>query len=79
MKYNGFYYFLFQGTMKRVIEAHYGKAYARDVMRKSKTVYRKIVDNVMIHLQQGVLHREHMIADGGNYCDYYIVGDKEHK
>lgn len=35
------------------------------------------LDNVMIHLQHGVLHRAQTIADGGEYCDYYIVGDKE--
>lgn len=35
------------------------------------------LDNVMITLQHGVLHREQTIADGGDYCDYYITGDKE--
>ena len=35
------------------------------------------LDNVMINLQHGVLHREHTLADGGAYCDYYITGNKE--
>ena len=35
------------------------------------------LDNVMITLQHGILHREQTIAAGGDYCDYYITGDKE--
>ena len=35
------------------------------------------LDNVMITLQHGVLHREQTIANGGKYCDYYITGNKE--
>ena len=35
------------------------------------------LDEVMIALQHGVLHREHTLADGGDYCDYYITGNKE--
>ena len=35
------------------------------------------LDNVMITLQHGVLHRKHTIADGSDYCDYYITGNKE--
>lgn len=35
------------------------------------------LDNVMISLQHGVLHRQHTIAGGGDYCDYYITGNKE--
>lgn len=35
------------------------------------------LDEVMIRLQHGVLHREQMIASGGAYCDYFVVGDKE--
>ena len=35
------------------------------------------LDNVMITLQHGVLHRQHTIAEGGEYCDYYITGNKE--
>ena len=35
------------------------------------------LDEVMITLQHGVLHRKQTIASGGAYCDYYITGDKE--
>lgn len=35
------------------------------------------LDEVMIRLQHGVLHREQMIASGGTCCDYFVVGDKE--
>ena len=35
------------------------------------------LDEVMIRLQHGILHREQMIAAGGAYCDYFVVGDKE--
>ena len=35
------------------------------------------LDEVMITLQHGVLHREQTLADGGAYCDYFITCDKE--
>ena len=35
------------------------------------------LDDLMISLQHGVLHRKDTIAKGGDYCDYFIVGDKE--
>ena len=35
------------------------------------------LDNVMITLQHGVLHRKHTLADGGSCCDYFITGNKE--
>ena len=35
------------------------------------------LDEVMITLQHGVLHRQQTIASGGAYCDYFITGDKE--
>lgn len=35
------------------------------------------LDEVMIALQHGVLHREQTLADGGACCDYFITGDKE--
>lgn len=35
------------------------------------------LDEVMITLQHGILHRTQTIANGGSYCDYYITGDKE--
>ena len=35
------------------------------------------LDKVMITLQHSVLHRRQTIAAGGEYCDYFITGDKE--
>ena len=35
------------------------------------------LDEVMIKLQHGVLHRKETIAKGGDYCDFFILGDKE--
>lgn len=43
MKYNGFYFFLFRGTMKKVLAEHYGKAFARDTMKHARSVYKKLV------------------------------------
>ena len=43
MKYNGFYYWMFKGTMKKVLAEKYGKDYAADIMRKSRPIYRQIV------------------------------------
>ena len=43
MKYNGFYYFLFRGQMKKVLIKHYGKEYADRIMKESSSVYRRIV------------------------------------
>ena len=34
------------------------------------------LDEVMIALQHGVLHRTQTIAGGGDCCDYFITGDK---
>ena len=35
------------------------------------------LDEVMITLQHGVLHRKQTLANGGEYCDYFIMGNKE--
>ena len=35
------------------------------------------LDSVMISLQHGVLHRAQTLANGGDYCDYYITGNRE--
>ena len=35
------------------------------------------LDEVMITLQHGVLHRSQTLANGGEYCDYFITGDKK--
>ena len=43
MKYNGFYFWLFSGQMKKVLAEEYGSEYARDIMKRSKPVYRELV------------------------------------
>ena len=35
------------------------------------------LDEVMIGLQHGVLHRKGTIANGADCCDYFITGDRE--
>ena len=44
MKYNGFYFFLFKGSMEKVLKEKYGKAFASETMKKSKKVYRQLVE-----------------------------------
>ncbi len=46
MKYNGFYFWLFKRPMKKVLIEKYGKVYASDIIRKSKGVYRDLVENM---------------------------------
>ena len=46
MKYNGFYFWLFKKPMKKVLIEKYGKVYASDIIRKSKGVYRDLVENM---------------------------------
>ena len=43
MKYNGFYFWLFKGSMKKVLEEEYSSAYAAQIMKQSKQVYRQLV------------------------------------
>lgn len=43
MKYNGFDFSLFRGTIKKVLTEHYGKAFARDTMKQAHGVYKKLV------------------------------------
>lgn len=33
-------------------------------------------DEIMFHMQHGVLHRKHTLAAGDKICDYWVVGDK---
>ena len=44
MKYNGFYFWMFKGAMKRVLTEQYGKQYATQIMKQSKQVYRQLVE-----------------------------------
>lgn len=43
MKYNGFYFALFRGTMKRVLAERYGAEFAGETMKKAGTIYKKLV------------------------------------
>ena len=44
MKYNGFYFWMFKGSMKKVLTEKYGKQYASEIMKKSKRIYRELVE-----------------------------------
>ena len=44
MKYNGFYFWMFKGEMKKVLAEEYGMEYAEDIMKKSTKVYRELVE-----------------------------------
>ena len=44
MKYNGFYFWMFKWEMKKVLAEKYGREYAEDIMKKSKKVYRELVE-----------------------------------
>lgn len=45
MKYNGFFFWLFSPSMKKVIEEKYDKKYAKEIIKKSKTVLRQLVES----------------------------------
>ena len=44
MKYNGFYFWLFSKPMKQVLTEKYDRVYADSLMKKSKQVYRQLVE-----------------------------------
>ena len=44
MKYNGFYFWMFKSPMKKVLAEKYGREYAAAIMKKSKKVYRELVE-----------------------------------
>ena len=44
MKYNGFYFLLFKGPMKKVLIEKYNKAYALEIIKNSKKVYRELIE-----------------------------------
>ena len=46
MKYKGFYFLLFKGPMKKVLIEKYNKAYASEIIKNSKKVYRELVKNM---------------------------------
>lgn len=43
MKYNGFYFWLFSKPMKQMLSEKYNRQYAHDIMKKSKRIYRELV------------------------------------
>ena len=46
MKYKGFYFYLFRGPMKKVLIEKYDKAYALEIIKESKKIYRKLIENM---------------------------------
>ena len=44
MKYKAFYFLLFKGPMKKVLIEKYNKAYASEIIKKSKKIYRKLIE-----------------------------------
>ena len=44
MKYNGFYFWMFKSPMKKILAEKYGREYAADIMKKSKKIYRELVE-----------------------------------
>lgn len=36
MKYNGFYFWMFKGSMKKVLTEKYGVQYASEIMKKER-------------------------------------------
>ena len=44
MKYHSFYFNLFQHPMKKVLLENYGHDYSREIMKKSKKIYRKLIE-----------------------------------
>lgn len=44
MKYNGFYFWMFKGSMKQVPAEKYSRAYAEQIMKQSRQVYRQLVE-----------------------------------
>lgn len=44
MKYNGFYFWLFSRPMKKVLAEKYSRKYADEIMKKSKPLYRRLVE-----------------------------------
>ncbi len=44
MKYNGFYFWLFSYPMKKFLAEKYGIQYAKEIIKKSKPIYRGLVE-----------------------------------
>lgn len=61
MKYNGFYYRMFESSMKKVLVEKYGKQYANEIMRKSKKTYRELVEKAD-DIGDGLAQKLHITA-----------------
>lgn len=44
MKYRSFYFYLFQRPMKKVLQDTYGATYASTIIKKSKVIYRRLIE-----------------------------------
>lgn len=44
MKYNGFYFWLFQKPMREVLTKQYGEIHAKEIMQKSKPIHKRLVE-----------------------------------
>lgn len=44
MRYNGLYFYLFQHPMKKVLTEKYGREYAGEIIKKSRKIYRKLIE-----------------------------------
>ena len=44
MKYHSFYFYQFRHPMKKVLVEKYGREYAKNILKKSKIIYRKLVE-----------------------------------
>ena len=42
MKYNGFYFWMFKSPMKKILAEKYGREYAADIMKKSRSEERRV-------------------------------------
>ena len=47
IKYHGFYFWMFKHPMKKILAEKYGAAYAAEIMKKSRTVYRQLVERAV--------------------------------
>ena len=44
MKYNGFFFWVCQSSIRQVLAESYDKAYAAEITRKSRAVYRRLIE-----------------------------------
>ena len=44
MKYHGFFFWVCRGTIRQVLTEKYGGQYAAELLRRSRTTYRRLVE-----------------------------------